>query len=190
MIFNSFEFLLFFLPVVYVGFVIIHRVGGWSAVFPYLAAASLVFYAHFSIMLASVLAASVVFNFTVGGALLELRERRRFATLLLLVSVSANIAILGYYKYSNFLIESINAASGAGFSTLDLILPVGISFYTFIQIGYLVEAYNGTAEKTSFDRYDAEMRVEDERCRRQSAPSPSLGRPCTVFPERHQRTPG
>ncbi len=153
MIFNSFEFLLLFFPGAYLGFLLIHRVGGWRAVYPYLAAVSLAFYAHWSLLLVAVLAASVVANYAIGSALIQLRDRRVLAKLMLLFAVVANIGALGYFKYTNFLIDTVNAVSGSGFSHLDLILPVGISFYTFIQIGFLIEAYNGTAERPTFDRY-------------------------------------
>ncbi len=153
MVFNSFEFLLIFFPTTYLGFLFIHRVGGWRAVYPYLAAASLAFYAHWSLLLVAVLAASVVANFAVANALVELQPRRKIAKTLLLLAVAGNIGALGYFKYTNFLIETVNAVAGTGFNHLDLILPVGISFYTFIQIGFLVEAYNGTAERPTFDRY-------------------------------------
>lgn len=153
MIFNSFEFLLLFFPAAYIGFVLIHRVGGWRAVYPYLAAVSLAFYAHWSLLLVAVLAASVFFNYSIASALIELRSKRLIAKSLLLLSVGANIAALCYFKYTNFFIDTVNTVAGTGFSHLDLILPVGISFYTFIQIGFLIEAYNGTAQRPTFDRY-------------------------------------
>ncbi len=153
MVFNSFQFIFVFFPLAYIGFLIIHRVGGWRAVYPYLAAASLAFYAHWSLLLVAVLAASVLANFAVANAIVELRNRQATAKLLLIAAVAGNIIALGYFKYTNFLIETVNGVAGTGFSHLDLILPVGISFYTFIQIGFLVEAYNGTAERPSFDRY-------------------------------------
>ncbi len=153
MIFNSFEFLLLFFPGAYLGFVLIHRLGGWRAVYPYLAAVSLAFYAHWSLLLVAVLAASVFFNYSIASALIQLRNNRPIAKTLLLLSVSANIAALCYFKYTNFFIDTVNTVAGTGFSHLDLILPVGISFYTFIQIGFLIEAYNGTAKRPTFDRY-------------------------------------
>ena len=153
MVFNSFQFVLVFFPLTYLGFLIIHRVGGWRAVYPYLAAASLAFYAHWSLLLVAVLAASVVANFAVANALVELRERRFLAKTLLFVAIAGNVGALGYFKYTNFLIDTLNATAGTGFTHLDLILPVGISFYTFIQIGFLVEAYGGLTQRPTFDRY-------------------------------------
>jgi D-alanyl-lipoteichoic acid acyltransferase DltB (MBOAT superfamily) len=153
LIFNSFEFLLFFFPGAYIGFLLIHRVGGWRAVYPYLAAVSLGFYAHWSMLLVAVLATSVVCNYSVASALIQLRNKRWFAKTLLVMSVAANVGALGYFKYTNFFIDTVNAVAGTGIDHLNLILPVGISFYTFIQIGFLIEAYSGTAERPSFDRY-------------------------------------
>ncbi len=153
MIFNSFEFLLLFFPAAYLGFLIIHRVGGWRAVYPYLAAVSLAFYAHWSVLLVGVLATSVVFNYSIANALIELREKRLLAKTMLLTAVVANVGALGYFKYTNFFIDTVNSVAGTGINHFDLILPVGISFYTFIQIGFLIEAYNGSAERPTFDRY-------------------------------------
>ncbi len=153
MTFNSFEFLLIFFPGAYIGFLLIHKIGGWRAVYPYLAAVSLAFYAHWSLLLVTVLATSVLCNYAVGSALIELRERKHLSKILLLLAVAGNIGALGYFKYTNFLIDTTNLVAGTGFSHLDLILPVGISFYTFIQIGFLLEAYSGTAARPTFDRY-------------------------------------
>ncbi len=153
MVFNSFQFLLVFLPVCYVGFLLCHRFLGWNGVFPYLALASLVFYAQFSPVLAVVLALSVVANFFAGQMILRLHELRSLAGTVTTVAVIANLAVLGYFKYTNFFIDIVNSASGAGFSHLDIILPVGVSFYTFIQIGFLLEAYSGQVGKITFARY-------------------------------------
>ena len=153
MIFNSYEFLFMFFPGAYLGFLVIHRVGGWRAVYPYLAAVSLAFYAHWSLLLVAVLAASVVCNYSVASALIQLRDIRWIAKPMVFIAIVANIGALGYFKYTHLFTATVNAVAGTGIDHLDLILPVGISFYTFIQIGFLIEAYNGTAERPTFDRY-------------------------------------
>ena len=153
MAFSSFQFILIFLPLCYAGFLLVHRLLGWNGVFPYLALASLVFYAQFSLILVAILATSVVVNFVLGRLIIELNEKRSAASMVTTFAVITNLAALGYFKYTNFFIDVANQVSGSGFSHLDIILPIGISFYTFIQIGYLLEAYNGTAEKVSFSRY-------------------------------------
>ena len=113
----------------------------------------MVFYAQFSALLAVILATSVVLNFLAGRFIIEINDKRSAASMVTTVSVIANLVALGYFKYTNFFIDVTNQVSDAGFSHFDIILPVGISFYTFIQIGFLLEAYNGQAEKVSFSRY-------------------------------------
>ncbi len=153
MAFSSFQFILIFLPLCYAGFLLVHRLCGWPGVFPYLALASLVFYAQFSPLLAVILAASVILNFLIGRFIVEIQEQRNAASWVTAFGVIANLTALGYFKYTNFFIDIANQVSGAGYSHLDLIMPVGVSFYTFIQIGFLLEAYNGQVGKISFSRY-------------------------------------
>lgn len=153
MVFHSYQFILGFLPAVYVAFVVAHRLGGWPAAFKVLIAASVAFYAQWSIWLAAVLLGSVVVNYAAGELIMALASNRRAARQTLMVAVGLNLAGLGYFKYSNFLIDIVNQVGGTGYSHISLLLPVGISFFTFVQIGYLVEAYNGQVERPGFSRY-------------------------------------
>jgi alginate O-acetyltransferase complex protein AlgI len=153
MVFHSYEFIFGFLPLVYLAFVVAHRIGGWSAAFKVLAAASVAFYAQWSLLLLVVLLGSVVFNYAAGELIMAFNSDRRAARRTLLLSVTLNLGALGYFKYSNFLIDIANQVAGTGYSHLSVFLPVGISFFTFVQIGYLVEAYNGQVERPGFGRY-------------------------------------
>jgi alginate O-acetyltransferase complex protein AlgI len=150
--FNSLQFMLVFLPVCYAGFLLAHRGLGWRGAYAYLAVASLVFYAQFSVTLAAVLSASITANFLFGRVILALRERggARGATA---VAVLLNLVALGYFKYANFFIDIANSATGGGISQLDILVPIGVSFFTFTQIGYLIEASSGQAERVSFAKY-------------------------------------
>ncbi len=153
MVFHSFEFILIFLPLTYAGFVASHRLAGWTGAFRFLVVASLVFYAQWSIALVGLLVASLVFNYSIGNRIIAASASPKTARLLLLGGIAGNLVALGYFKYSNFLIDILNAMSGAGLDHIRLLLPVGISFFTFVQIGYLVEAYNGRVVRPGFDRY-------------------------------------
>ena len=153
MVFNSFEFLLVFLPLCYLGFLLVHAVAGWRGVYPYLALASLVFYAQWSIGLAAILLGSVLCNFAAANLIIARRAAGQPTRLLLGAAVTANLLALGYLKYANFLIDVVNTVAGPELSHLALLMPIGVSFYTFIQIGYLVEAHNGQAVRPSFGRY-------------------------------------
>lgn len=153
MIFHSFEFIFIFLPITYLGFLGAHWLAGWTGAFRFLLAASLAFYAQWSAAFAAILMASIVCNYWVGNFIISSSSQPRRAWSILLTAIGANLLALAYFKYSNFLIDIGNTLTGAGASHVSLILPVGISFYTFVQIGYLVEAYNGRVVKPSLDRY-------------------------------------
>ena len=153
MAFNTFQFILVFLPLVYLGFLLVHRLMGWAAVYPYLALASLAFYAQFSYLLAAILVGSVVLNFTAATVIRRLREGGKSAGWATAFAVAANIFALGYFKYTNFFIDITNSVGGTGFSHLNIIVPVGVSFFTFTQIGFLLESHSGQVGKVGFAKY-------------------------------------
>ena len=153
MVFNSHEFLLLFLPCAYAGFLISKKFGGWDFAFAFLGAASLAFYANFSLALVAILICSVLFNFVIGNFLIARAADGERTGPLLVFAVIINLLALGYFKYTNFMIDIANQVSGVGYSHLDIILPIGVSFYTFIQIGYLVEASSGSVQRQPLSRY-------------------------------------
>ncbi len=152
MLFHSYTFVLGFLPIAYLLFLVSHRLGGWPMAIRFLAAASIAYYGQFGPEPLVLLLASIGVNYTLGRLLIQNNQNRRLAGILLVLGVAANLVFLGYFKYSNFLIDIANQAGGE-FSHLNIILPIGISFFTFIQIGYLIEAYNGDVERQSLSRY-------------------------------------
>lgn len=151
--FNSYEFLVLFLPGTFIAFLLAHRFAGWYGAMLALAAASLVFYAQLSVALLAILMASVVSNYVIGGILCRSHEEGRPSKKLLLTGVVGNLFALGYFKYTNFFVDISNQLTGNQFDHLSIILPIGISFYTFIQIGYLIEAYGGRAKQQSLVKY-------------------------------------
>src|SRR6185503_19667779 len=113
------------------------------AVLSFLIAASLVFYGWWNWRYLFLLLASMAFNYTYAQAL-----RRAAATaplaqrlLALALGVAVNLGLLGYFKYTNFLIDNLDAAFGLGSRVENIALPLAISFFTFEQITYLVDAY-------------------------------------------------
>jgi D-alanyl-lipoteichoic acid acyltransferase DltB (MBOAT superfamily) len=152
-LFSSYQFILIFLPLTYVAFLIAHRIGGWNAAIYVLAGASFVFYGMWGTTLLGILAASLVFNYVMGSRIAGLAETPKAARSAMLAGVAANLVLLGYLKYTNFFIDIANQASGASFNHIHLLVPVGVSFYTFIQIGYLIDAYNGQLVRSNFARY-------------------------------------
>ena len=152
MTFASLPFLLVFLPLCYAGFLLVHRGLGWNGVYPYLALASLLFYSQFSTALTLILAVSVLANFVCGRLILS-TENRSVAKTVTFAAVVGNLVALGYFKYADFFIDIGNSVTGLGVSHLGLIVPIGISFYTFTQIGFLIEALAGTARPVSLPKY-------------------------------------
>ncbi|MEL6215921.1 MAG: MBOAT family protein, partial [Pseudomonadota bacterium] len=132
MIFNSLSFILLFLPLCYAGFILTHRGLGWPGAYAFLVVTSVIFYAQFNVLLALVLVGSITFNFLVGQTIQRLSDRSA-ARLLMLGAITVNLVALGYFKYVNFFIDITNSVSGGGFSHLDILVPVGVSFFTFTQ---------------------------------------------------------
>ena len=153
MVFNSFEFILIFLPLTFLAFAAAQHVAGWQAAFKVVVVASLVFYAQWSLTLLGILLVSVVSNYVIGNILIQATKAGKPSVGLLISAIAGNLLALGYFKYTNFFLDITNQLTGSGYSHLDIVLPVGISFYTFIQIGFLVDAHSGQAEQQSFTRY-------------------------------------
>jgi D-alanyl-lipoteichoic acid acyltransferase DltB (MBOAT superfamily) len=153
MLFHSPAFIFGFLPLCFLGFLAVHRLWGWDAALLWLAGASLVFYGQWSPALAGLLLGSILFNYGAARLLLARAGDRRTARRLLLAAIAANLVLLGWFKYTNFLIDNANLLTGSALAHLDILLPVGISFYTFIQIGFLVEVYNRQVGEVRFRHY-------------------------------------
>lgn len=142
MLFHSQEFLFVFLPVVFVGWLSLRRRNATAGMW-WLLAASLVFYAWWNPWLLPLFVASIVVNYACGR-LLAHRERPHRKPLLT-AAVLLNLGALGYFKYVGFLLQAANDVFGTAFVPPHPVLPLGISFFTFLQIAWLVEAYQGRA---------------------------------------------
>jgi D-alanyl-lipoteichoic acid acyltransferase DltB (MBOAT superfamily) len=153
MVFTSFQFILVFLPVTLAGFIVAHRFGGWQWALNFLAVASLAFYGMWGVGLLLILLASILFNYSAGNVLACLSSHPQVARNALLGSIAINLGMLGYLKYTNFFIDVANQVTGTGYAHVDLLVPIGVSFFTFIQIGYLIDAYNGQLVRHDFARY-------------------------------------
>lgn len=155
MLFHSYAFIFGFLPLCFLGFGVVVRWRGWQAGIVWLAAASLVFYAQWSLLHAAVLAGSITVNYGFALLLLRARERERAkpAFKLLMAALACNLGLLIYFKYSNFLIDNLNALLGTTTPHLQIVYLVGISFFTFIQIGVLCEIYSGQLQSLRFSHF-------------------------------------
>lgn len=152
MLFNSYEFLFAFWPITFVVYFLMNRFCPPIAGKVWLAAASLFFYSWWSIKSLPLILASIAFNYIMGRSISHARQLRT-RKLLLTLAIVGDVLFLGYYKYADFLISNVNALFSAQIELLRLALPLGISFFTFTQIAYLVDAYRGTAKEYSIVNY-------------------------------------
>jgi D-alanyl-lipoteichoic acid acyltransferase DltB (MBOAT superfamily) len=147
MLFNSFAFLLAFLPAALALHWIVERVRPDGRL-PLLLVLSLVFYGYWDWRFAPLLAASIVVNWLVAQAFLQTRQG-----VLVTAAVTANLVLLGLFKYLNFLADLASLVPGMTVPQWDIGLPLGISFFTFHHVMYLVDLKAGRAPRYSLLKY-------------------------------------
>lgn len=151
MLFNSYQFIFLFLPVTLIGYFALGRIRtSWAA--GWLASASLFFYGYWDYRFLPLLIGSILFNYIVGGQIIA-RRGSASARHLLLLGIVVNLCVLAYFKYANFFVDSVAAMSGKTLIPYDIILPAGISFFTFTQIAFLADASIGKATEYNFTNY-------------------------------------
>jgi D-alanyl-lipoteichoic acid acyltransferase DltB (MBOAT superfamily) len=143
MLFNSLTFILAFLPIALAGYYLLALLGNrWAAA--WLVAVSFLFYTWWSPLLVFLLGGSIVFNFLCGALILRTQNQPRTPGILLTLGICGDLLLLIYYKY---LFSLLNWLGFHGLIHLShsyhVILPLGISFFTFTQIGYLVDCRGG-----------------------------------------------
>ena len=154
MLFHSYIFILLFLPIAVLGYYGINRTGKYKLGILWLIGMSCWFYGAFSIKYLLLFLCSVVIN-QAGVQWMEKMPSLPKKRILFIVMLLLNIGLLVYYKYSNFFIENINQICGTALPLLKLGLPVGISFYTFRQLSYIIDCYKEDIKPYSFMEYAA-----------------------------------
>lgn len=141
MVFSSLLFLFRFLPI----FFILYYVAPGRMKNLILFLGSLIFYAWGEPVYILLMFFSVISDYLHGIAIenAKLTGKKRLAEVLLISSVIINLALLGFFKYSGFLVETVNQLLGTAFVEPDLPLPIGISFYTFQTMSYSIDVYRG-----------------------------------------------
>lgn len=154
MLFNSYEFIFVFLPVTVLIFFQLARLSSQLAA-SWLVMASLFFYGWWNPIYVGLLLGSTGFNYAAGLALVRTRGlgRERINRSILIFAIGANLMLLGYFKYANFFITNLSGVLGTHYSLTGIILPLGISFFTFTQIAFLVDASRGLAREYHFVHY-------------------------------------
>jgi alginate O-acetyltransferase complex protein AlgI len=152
MLFNSYEFIFVFLPITLLVYFLVGRARDQRLALGWLLLASLFFYAWWKPANLWIILFSVCFNYGVARYCIHGANplRRKW---FLIFGIAANLGLLGYFKYANFFVDNWNELGGPILHFPRIILPIAISFFTFQQIVFLVEAYRGEAGDYDFLHY-------------------------------------
>tara|TARA_B100000767_G_scaffold97440_1_gene93534 strand:- start:3109 stop:4671 length:1563 start_codon:yes stop_codon:yes gene_type:complete len=153
MLFNSYTFIFIFLPATLLGFHLIGNKGHKKLALVWLVSASLFFYGWWNPAYLSLLLFSTIFNYSTGIFLGGNSGKSSTKKIVLMLGIIVNLSMIGYFKYANFFIDNLNTFTSNNIILYEIILPLGISFFTFQQISYLVDAYYKDTKEYSFINY-------------------------------------
>ncbi|WP_022948525.1 MBOAT family O-acyltransferase [Methylohalobius crimeensis] len=153
MLFNSYQFIFAFFPLTLLVFILLLRRFNKELALGWLVIASLFFYGWWNPAYLGLIIFSILANYTIGKILSDPLGNEKSRRLFLTLGICLNLALLGYYKYANFFITNINALTGSKLHMPEIFLPLAISFFTFQQIAYLVDAFRGVAREQRFLHY-------------------------------------
>ena len=148
MLYNSYIFIFLFLPITLLGFHLLGKKGHHRLTIGWLVAASLFFYGWWNPIYIALLVGSALFNYAASFVLLN-KPNKFFLSL----GILGNLGALVYFKYANFFVDNINIFLDNNIILEQIILPLGISFFTFQQITYLVDTYLGKTKEYDFLQY-------------------------------------
>lgn len=148
MVFNSYQFLFGFLPLVLTGCFLVARISAAAAQF-WLIAASLAFYAAWNAAYLPLLLGSIMVNYAIAVRMARIANEATRAWLLA-CAVAVDLGLLGYYKYTGYFLQTLNAAGGTHYMWRSVMLPLGISFYTFQQLTLLADISSGRIKELRF----------------------------------------
>jgi len=152
MLFNSVEFIFVFLPLVLLVFYLVGSRGKHRVAISWLVGASLFFYGWWNPAYLGLMLGSILFNYAMGALLAGGRDASH-TRFLLALGVACNLFVLGYFKYANFFVDNFNGLIGSSYHLETIILPLAISFFTFQQITFLVDASRGETREYNFLHY-------------------------------------
>ncbi|MDP3302089.1 MAG: MBOAT family protein [Sulfuricurvum sp.] len=158
MLFNSYEFIFLFLPIIFAVYFWLNKKRLTQASKAWLVFASLFFYSWWNVIYLPLILGSILFNFTVGSTITKMGDssslKKGFSRKSVLTfGIVANLLLLGYFKYMDFFILNANTVIGTQWNLMHIVLPLGISFFTFTQIAYLVDAYRDEVKEMDYLNY-------------------------------------
>ena len=152
MLFNSYIFILLFLPLCLVGYFGLNHIKQYTLAQAFLLVMSLWFYGYFNPSYLTIILVSIVVNYLFTRIMFQTKQPK-LKKLELLLAIAFNMGILFYYKYYDFFIENLNRLFQTDFALHHVLLPLGISFFTFQQVSYVVDAYRGEVDEYKFLQY-------------------------------------
>lgn len=153
MLFNSYIFIFLFLPVALTGYYVLNHLKLYKISNLFLIGMSLWFYGYFNPSYLFIICGSIIINFLLSKGMERWRQKQHFSRFILLFGICINVAVIFYFKYFDFFLENINTVFQKSFELKNIALPLGISFFTFQQISYLVDSHKGMTSEYSFDDY-------------------------------------
>ena len=154
MLFNSYVFILLFLPLCLIGYFGLNHFRWYNLATAFLLGMSLWFYGYFNPKYLLIILSSIAVNYGLTW-LMGKTAGRAARRVELLGALLFNFGILFYYKYFDFFISNVNSLLGAQIPLRHIVLPLGISFFTFQQVSYVIDAYRGQTGNYSFLQYAA-----------------------------------
>ena len=153
MLFNSHIFIFLFLPITVAGYYLLARLSTTKAMV-WLTAASFFFYAWWDVRYLVLIVFSIAFNYIVASYVANSdRYSPTSRHRALIAGIVGNLVLLGYFKYANFLVDNANSVLGTEWTLQNIVLPLAISFFTFQQISYLVDAFRSREHESNVLRY-------------------------------------
>lgn len=152
MLFNSYIFILLFLPLSLVGYFVLNKFHKYTVANIFLIVMSLWFYGYYNPKYLLVISCSIVINFGISYVINN-SKGTNLKKFMLAIGIIGNAASIFYFKYFDFFLTNINRAFDKSFELRYIVLPLGISFFTFQQISYLVDTYKGQTKDYGFIEY-------------------------------------
>ena len=156
MLFNSFEFVFLFLPISLIAFFSIgrnHHYIKQQIPVLWLVCASLFFYGWWKPLNLPLIVLSIVINYSLGYLLGNVIEKSTLKKATVILGIAFNLALICYFKYASFLVRTVNQIADTNFDFPSIVIPLAISFFTFQQIAYLVDAYKGETKEYNILKY-------------------------------------
>lgn len=153
MIFSSYEFIYIFLPITLIVYFILAKLNNRKIQHQFLIVMSLVFYSWFNISYLWIILFSIIFNYTMAILIDKFNKNYLNKKIIFIIGISGNVLLLGYFKYYDFFMSNINYIFNSQYNIKNILLPLGISFFTFQQISFLLSCYRGEEKISDFTEY-------------------------------------